>query len=137
MQDNLLLSSLPGALALAYIGDAVHSLYIRRMLVERGITRPAELNKISLMYVTAEAQAASYSRIEQMLTDKEREIFKYASNSTHLNKPKRASGKDYRMATGFEAILGMLEYIGDRERLLALLKLSCDENGGTDNDTEN
>ena len=57
----------------------------------------------------------------------EREVFKRAYNSTHLNKPKRASGQDYRTATGFEAVLGMLYYINDEERLYMLLDIAHKE----------
>jgi ribonuclease-3 family protein len=86
-----------------------------------------------------------YRRIEHLLLDDEREVFKRASNSTHLNKPKRAGGADYRAATGFEAVIGMLHWIGDEERLNMLLDEAhrhSDENtenerNGQSNDTEN
>ena len=136
MHDKIVGADLPSVGALSYIGDARHSLYIRTMLVNRGISKSGELNELSLKYVTAEAQAAAYAKIENMLLDDEREVFKRAFNSTHLNKPKRASGKDYRTATGFEAIIGMLSYIGDEDRINELLKVAHSENGGNENDTE-
>lgn len=121
---------LPSVMALAFIGDARHSLYVRRMLVGRGISKSGELNEQSLRYVTAEAQAAAYERIEHLLLDDEKEVFRRAYNSTHLNKPKRASGKDYRTATGFEAVIGMLAYINDEERIEELLSAAHAEIGG-------
>ena len=33
--------------ALAYLGDARHALYVRRMLVEKGICKSGELNEAS------------------------------------------------------------------------------------------
>lgn len=137
MHDKITGASLPSVLALSYVGDARHSLYVRTMLVKRGISKSGELNELSLGYVTAEAQAAAYMKIENLLLDDERDVFKRAYNSTHLNKPKRASGKDYRTATGFEAIIGMLSFIGDEERINCLLSAAYDENGGCENDTEN
>ena len=137
MHDKITGASLPSVLALSYVGDARHSLYVRTMLVKRGISKSGELNELSLCYVTAEAQAAAYLKIENLLLDDERNVFKRAYNSTHLNKPKRASGKDYRTATGFEAIIGMLSFIGDEERIDYLLGAAYDENGGCENDTEN
>lgn len=137
MHDNIRGCELPSVAALAYIGDARHSLYIRKMLVRRGITKSGRLNELSLGYVTAEAQARAYAIIEPHLKDDEREVFRRAFNSTHLNKPKRASGKDYRTATGFEAVIGMLDWIGDGERIEYLLSLT--ENiieGDCENDTE-
>ena len=121
MHDKVIGASLPSVAALAYLGDARHSLYVREMLVKKGITKASELNKLSLSYVTAEAQAAMYRRVEELLLDDEREVFRRAYNSTHLNRPKHAAISEYRAATGFEAIIGMLHYIGDDERLMLIL----------------
>jgi ribonuclease-3 family protein len=107
--------------ALAYLGDARHALYVRHMLVERGICKSGELNEASLKYVTAEAQADMMRKIEPLLLEDERDLYRRAANSGHLNKPKHASAADYRAATGFEAVIGMLEWIGDFERLNLLL----------------
>ena len=121
MHEKILGAALPSVAALSYLGDARHSLYVRRMLIERGVSKSGDLNKLALAYVTAEAQAAMYRKIEPMLADDERDVFRRAANSTHLNRPKHASVTDYRYATGFEAVIGMLSWIGDEERLTALL----------------
>ena len=128
MHEKIVGASLPSVAALSYLGDARHSLYVRRMLVERGISKSGELNKLSLSYVTAEAQAEMFRRIEPHLLDDERDVFRRASNSTHLNRPKHASITDYRYATGFEAVIGMLCWIGDEERLSELLDIAHKEN---------
>lgn len=122
MHEALIGASLPTTSALAYLGDARHALFVRRMLVERGICKSGELNEASLAYVTAEAQAAMMRRIEPLLLEDEHDVYKRAANSGHLNRPKHASAADYRAATGFEAVIGMLEWIGDNERLEMLLK---------------
>ena len=121
MHDSLIGAALPTTAALAYLGDARHSLYVRRMLVKRGICKSGELNEASLRYVTAEAQANMMRKIEHLLLDDERDVYKRAANSGHLNRPKHASAADYRAATGFEEVIGMLEWIGDTERLEMLL----------------
>ena len=121
MHEKILGVALPSAMALAYLGDARHSLYVRHMLVARGLVKSGELNEDSLRYVTCEAQAEMMRRIEPLLLDDEREVYKRASNSSHLNRPKHARAADYRAATGFEAVIGMLEWIGDTERLALLL----------------
>ena len=136
MHEKIIGAELPSVMALAYIGDARHSLYVRTMLVSRGVSKSGELNGLSLEYVTAEAQARSYGRIEHLLLEDEREVFKRAYNSTHLNKPKRASGKDYRTATGFEAVIGMLSYIGDEERINELLTAAYSVIEGDNYDSE-
>lgn len=121
MHEKVLGTDLPTTAALAYLGDARHSLFVRRMLVERGICKSGELNKAALHYVTAESQAEMMRKIEHLLLDDERDLYKRAANSGHLNKPRHASAADYRAATGFEAVIGMLEWIGDEERLEMLL----------------
>ena len=121
MSSNFNGASIPGVCALAYLGDARHSLFVRKMLIDRGLSKSGDLNREALHYVTAEAQAEMYRSIESLLTDDERDVFRRAFNSTHLNKPKHTSGADYRTATGFEAVIGMLYYIGDTERLEYLL----------------
>ncbi len=127
-------ADLPSVLALAYLGDACHSLYVRRTLVARGISKSGDLNRASLAYVTAEAQARMYRTVEPMLLDDERDVYRRAYNSSHLSKPKRASHADYRCATGFEAVIGMLYWLGDDERINLLLEAGHKE---IENDTEN
>lgn len=121
MHDGLIGANLPSVAALAYLGDARHALYVRRMLVDRGICKSGELNEAALTYVTAEAQAKMMRKIEHLLLDDERDVYKRAANSGHLNRPRHASAADYRAATGFEAVIGMLEWIGDFDRLTLLL----------------
>ena len=121
MQEKSIGANLPPVLALAFLGDARHSLFIRKMLVNRGIAKSGELKTLAQKFVTAEAQARMYEHIADLLIDDEREVFRRAYNSTHLNRPKHAAISEYRTATGFEAIIGMLHYIGDTERLSMLL----------------
>ena len=135
MNDKINGASLPSAAALSYLGDARHSLYVRRMLVESGLTKSGDLNREALKFVTAEAQAEMYLRIADELTEEEADVFRRASNSTHLNRPKHASGRDYRFATGFEAVIGMLEWLGRTERLEYLLNKSHEKDNK--NDSEN
>ena len=138
MHEKILGANLPPVGALAYSGDSRHSLYVRKKLVLQGIAKSAELNSIALRYVTAEAQAAAFAKIEPYLNEEERDTFRRAYNSTHLNKPKRASSKDYRIATGFEAVIGMLAYLEDEERIIQLLEIAYkDEEGDKNDDSEN
>ena len=45
--------------ALAYLGDSVIELKVRELLVERGISGSGDLNRASLSFVKASAQAAA------------------------------------------------------------------------------
>ena len=127
MHEKVLGASLPSVMALAYLGDARHSLYVRRMLVGQGISKSGELNERSLAFVTAKSQAEAMIKIEAMLLEDELEVYKRAANSGHLNRPKNASAADYRAATGFEAVIGMLHWIGDEERIEELLSCAYNE----------
>ena len=121
MHEKVIGARLPSVMALSYLGDARHSLYIRRMLVERGLSKSGDLNAEALRYVTAEAQAEAMRRIMDRLLDDEADVYRRAANSGHLNRPRHSSAADYRCATGFEAVIGMLYYIGDEERIDELL----------------
>ncbi len=135
MENKFCGAMLPSVAALSYLGDAIHSLFVRKLLVGRGLSKSADLNREALKYVTAEAQARMYERIKDELTAAEQDVFRRASNSTHLNRPKHASGRDYRYATGFEAVIGMLGWQKNEERLEYLLNKSHAED--EENDTEN
>lgn len=128
MHEKVLGASLPSVMALAYLGDARHSLYVRRMLVGSGISKSGELNERSLAYVTAGSQANAMRKIEHLLLEDEAEVYKRAANSGHLNRPRNASAADYRAATGFEAVIGMLHWIGDEERIEELLSAAYERN---------
>ena len=134
MESKFCGAMLPSVAALSYLGDAIHSLYVRKMLVARGLTKSSDLNREALRYVTAQAQAKMYEKIKDELLPEEADVFRRASNSTHLNRPKHASGRDYRYATGFEAVIGMLDWQKNSERLEYLLNKSHTEDD--ENDTE-
>ena len=120
-------ASLPGVMALAFLGDAVYGLYVRDMLVRRGDAPHGSLHSASLSYVTAEAQAAAYRRLLPHLTDYEADLCRRAYNSGHLSGPKRARAEDYRCATALEALVGMLHYTSQRPRLDSLMALCLDD----------
>ena len=123
MHDRIIGATLPSVQSLSFLGDAVHSLYVGRMLIEAGHCKAGDLNVWAQKYVTAEAQAEMMRRVKPMLLEDELEVYRRASNSTHLNRPKHAKAADYRAATGFEAVLGALRYTGNDARLAELLAL--------------
>ena len=139
MHDYVLGARLPSVMALAYLGDAVYSLHIRKKLIALGYEKSGELNRRALDFVTAQRQAALMRKIEPLVLEDEREVFRRASNSKHLNRPKHASVADYRYATGFEAVLGMLAWIDDNERMKELLAMedAVDEQTEDKNDSQN
>ena len=120
-------SELPSVAALAFLGDAVHALAVRRVLVARGLCRSGELNDAARSYVSAEGQALQAARVLPVLAERERDVYRRAYNSGHLNRPKHASGAAYRAATGWEAVLGMLSYEGKEARIAELMALALSD----------
>ena len=55
--------------------------------------------------------------MEEELDEEEMYIFKRGRNAKSATVPKNANVRDYRMATGFEALVGYLYLIGDKKRL--------------------
>ncbi len=119
--------SLISAHALAYLGDSALECLIRERLILMGFEKTKSLNIEALKYVTAVNQARAYLNIEERLTEKEAEIFRRGKNSSHLNIPKSASPKEYKTATGFEAIFGYLKLCKNEERILELFNIAYPE----------
>lgn len=113
--------SLPSVSALAFLGDAVHTRFVRKQLVGQGISHAKELNREALRFVTASMQEKAYYAVRERLTVQEADVFRRAFNLSHINRPKNVSGETYRTATGYEAVIGMLDYLGEDERLEDLL----------------
>ena len=108
-------------LALAFVGDAVYSLLIRtKLLCERELT-VNHLHKHAADEVKAEAQKELMTRILPLLTEEETTVYKRGRNAKSYTVAKHASVTDYRIATGFEALLGYLYLNGQTERILELL----------------
>ncbi len=111
--------------ALAYLGDSVLELTVRRELVlRRGLSTAGDLNRASLAYVSAGAQSAAMERILPHLTEEEERWFKRGRNSGHLNIPKRATPAEYRRATGMEVLFAYLYLSNRADRLAALFRLA-------------
>lgn len=112
---------LPAVMALSYLGDAVYSLYVRRRLVETGISHAGDLNRLSLSFVTAPRQAERAKALLPLLTEEEADVYRRAYNHKGLGHPAHATNAEYRAATGLEAVLGALSLRGEEARLSFLL----------------
>ena len=109
-------------LVLAYIGDAVHSLYSREKYALSTTYKPNKLHILVSNEVKAKAQAEKLEKILESLTQEEKDIFMRARN-THVNTiAKNASKGEYLEATGFEALIGYLYLTGQQERLEQILE---------------
>ena len=111
-------------LVLAYIGDGVHTLYVRLVELGRTTGKADKLHKAVTAQVKAEAQAKSMQSIMDQLTEEENDIFHRARNAHTHSMAKNATVCDYRLATGFEALIGFLYLTGQTDRLEYLLTVS-------------
>ncbi|MFM0855039.1 Mini-ribonuclease 3 [Streptococcus suis] len=121
--------NLINGIALAFEGDAVYSMYVRRHLIFKGLTKPNKLHGEANKYVSAKAQASLISALleAQLLTKKEEEIYKRGRNTNSHTKAKNADVVTYRMSTGFEAVLGYLHMTEQMERLEELVGWCIDK----------
>lgn len=106
---------------LAFVGDAVYSLYVREGLVFSSDYKTGTLQKLSSAKVSAKGQAELFSRLEGKLTEEERDIFLRGRNAKKPAKSKSASVAEYNVSTGFEAVIGFLYLCGDYQRIDELL----------------
>lgn len=108
-------------LALAYLGDAVYELAIRTFVMNHGNTQVNKMHKKTAGLVKAEAQANFYKVLEEELTEEEKAVYRRGRNAKSVTMAKHATMKDYRMATGFEALMGYLYLTEQMERMAELL----------------
>ena len=88
-------------LVLAYIGDAVYELLIRTKVINHGSIIKA---------------------IQDDLTEEELAVYKRGRNAKSATTAKHATMMDYRVATGFEALVGYLYLQAQHDRLLDLIR---------------
>ncbi len=119
-------SQLNGA-CLAYLGDAVLELMTRETLLQSGITHVGELNRRAASYVRATVQSAAMDRILPLLTEQEEAVYKRGRNTNGLSVPKSASAREYRRATGMEALFAHLYLNGEHERMRELFDAAFSE----------
>ena len=111
-------------ITLAYIGDAIYEVYIRKKLVELGIIKVDELQKHTVKYVSAKGQKEILSKLidNNILTDEELNIVKRGRNNKRTNHPKHTDIITYKLSTGFEALIGYLYLNKNYDRLQEIFK---------------
>ncbi len=104
-------------LTLAFLGDAVYELEIRRFLCANGSAPSGVLHKKTVHYVCASFQANAYDILVDFLTQEELSVMKRGRNANGASVPKSSSPVEYRKATGVEALFGFLYLKGCEERI--------------------
>ena len=107
---------------LAFVGDAVYSLYVRSREVSTSDRKPAELQKRTCEVVSAKGQSALLERVESKFTPEEQAVYHRGRNAKKATKSKNANVIDYNRSTGFEAVLGYLYLTGRYERISEIIE---------------
>ena len=106
----------------AYIGDAVYELYVRNYLIETTNLKPNKLHKEAIKFVKAGAQANILEKLQDILTDEEKEIVRRTRNTQNHHLPKNANLQEYTYATAFEGLIGYLYLTKQEKRQKEILK---------------
>lgn len=106
-------------LTLAFLGDAEMSLRVRTMLVKQGCQRPNKLQRESVKWVSAKAQAKFLKVLseEDFFTEDEKQIISRGRNAKSETTAKNCDVATYRLSTAFEAVWGYLYIMEKTERL--------------------
>lgn len=116
-------------IVLAFVGDAVYSLFIREKLTFSCDLKAGEMNRLAVSSVRASAQATFLNEIMDLLNEDELAVFKRGRNAKKGTRSKSASVTEYNASTGFEAVLGYLYVIGEIDRLNFLLNKGYKDEG--------
>lgn len=114
-------------LSLAFLGDSVHTLFVRERALGKANDKMNNYHSYSARFCKAEHQALVYDKIAPLLNEDELEIARRARNAKPKHQAKNASHADYMQATMFEALIGYLYLKGDEKRLNQILELSVQE----------
>lgn len=109
-------------IALAYLGDSVYEVYIRRMLINKGYVKVDDMQKKAVKYVSAKGQVEILNKLmdNNILSDTELDIVRRGRNYKRSIHPKNTDIVTYKSSTGFEALIGYL-YLSDISRLKEIL----------------
>ena len=105
-------------LALAYLGDAIYELEIRKFLLEKNITKVNQLQTESIKYVSAVNQAKYLKEMidKNFFTDEELNVILRARNHKS-HKSKSTDIVTYKYSTALEAVIGYLYYQKNNKRI--------------------
>ncbi len=106
---------------LAFVGDAVYSLYVRERLVLSTDFKTGALQRLTSNEVSAHGQSQLLEKLQPLFTEEENDIYRRGRNAKKATKSKNASVAEYNRSTGFEAVLGYLYLTGQYKRIDELL----------------
>lgn len=121
--ENLVKTNL---LPLAFIGDGVHTLFVREKVIEKINDKMGSYHNSAAYFCKANTQANVLKKLIPLLSDDEIDIVRRGRNAKPKHHAKNASSSDYSYATAFEILIGYLYLRGEQERFDEILNLSLD-----------
>ena len=109
-------------LELAFLGDAIWELEIRKYYLQFGYNIPT-LNKYVKNKVNARYQSLIYKQIIEELDEKFKVIGKRAKNSNIKTFPKTCTVMEYREATALEAVVGAMYLLNEEEEIKKIINI--------------
>lgn len=114
--------------ALAFIGDAVYALYVRKRIVTERTLAGGTLHLETSKYVNAIAQSSVFDHLVESgtLNPDEQDVAHRGKNAHVHSRTKAASVAQYHKATALEALIGYLELNGLTARRDEILQTCYD-----------
>lgn len=111
-------------LVLAYLGDSIYEVYIRKHLIEKGNIKVNELQKAATKFVSAKSQAGLLNKLmdNDILKPSELDIIRRGRNAKSHKAPKNTNIVTYKQATGFETLIGYLYLENNITRIDEIIK---------------
>ncbi len=109
-------------LELAFIGDAIWELEIRKHYLQFGYNIPT-LNKYVKNKVNARYQSLIYKQIIEELDEEFKVIGKRAKNSNIKTFPKTCTMMEYKEATALEAVVGAMYLLNKEEEIKKIINI--------------
>lgn len=113
-------------LSLAFVGDAVYSLAVRRRLADEGRYSVGDMHNMAARLVSAPYQAHAAEKILPLLSEREAAVFRRGRNAHTAHMPKGATVAEYHAATGLECLMGYLYLAGETSRAEELIHIIFD-----------
>ena len=109
--------------ALAFIGDGVHTMYVRDKVIKQGSLTVNDYHKKSASFCNAKAQSKLLDKVLPSLLEGEQDIVRRARNAKIHHTSKNSDEATYKKATSFEALIGYLYLVGNYDRIKQILSI--------------
>ena len=108
-------------LMLAFIGDSIHTAYVRTYILSKNVQTPKKIHNLSTSFCRAKSQAEALDFLTNKLSEEELDLVRRTRNTKNHNAPKNSNLEEYSKATCFEALIGFWYLTNQTEKMKNLL----------------